>query len=692
MTGPHFRIGCDIGGTFTDFIVFDELTGAMHLEKCLTTPGDPSQGVMEGLELLAGRIPELLGSTSQVLHGTTLVINAVMERKGARTALLTTQGFRDVIAIGTERRYDLYDLQQTYPEPLIPRELRQPVLERIRADGQVLTPLDLQGARQTVAGLEKEGIESVAICLLHSYLNPSHERDLRDMLASEFPAISVSISSEVLPEINEYMRTSTTIVNAYVKPLMQRYLGRLLSRLEQEGFGGQLLIMLSNGGVTSTLTASEFPVRVIESGPVGGVIMGQHVKRKASIANALAFDMGGTTAKVSLLEGNELMRASDYEVARVHRFKAGSGIPIRVPCVDILEIGAGGGSLASINMLNLLQIGPESSGAVPGPVCYGRGGRQPTITDADLVLGFLNPDHFLGGSMQLDLDAARNAITERIAKPLDLDTAMAAWGIHDAVNENMAAATKMYAAERGIDPANLSIIASGGAGPVHAYGLAKKLGAKEVVMPVAVGVASAVGFLLAPISYDVQRTYKVPVSRLDLAEMDEAFASMEAEATEVIRRAGETREPTVRRMLDVHYVGQGYEVSVHLPSGSIEALGIDALNALFSKAYDGVFERVFGDNEFEVVTLRLTAEGPSVGEVAWAPTRPQGSALKGTRRAFSHISEDFVDYQVFDRYAMPAGYRIEGPAIVEERESTTVIWEGGSAYVSAEGFLRISVD
>ncbi|MDP6704987.1 MAG: hydantoinase/oxoprolinase family protein [Alphaproteobacteria bacterium] len=687
----RYRLGCDIGGTFTDFVLLDEATGEMRVEKCLTTPADPSTGVMNGVGLLDERVPGFLAETLQVLHGTTLVINAVLERKGAKTALITTEGFRDVLEIASERRYDLYDLQQQYPAPLVPRYLRRGLEERLRSDGLVLTPLDTDGLDAIAADFASESVEAVAVCLLHSYRSPAHEQAVEKRLGELLPGISVSISSDVLPEINEYARTSTTVVNAYTKPLMARYLASLEDRLAVAELEGQLLIMLSSGGVASVETASRYPVRVIESGPVGGVIVSQHIKNLAGIDAAFSFDMGGTTAKLCLLEGDEPHRATEYEVARVHRFKAGSGIPIKVPCVDLLEIGAGGGSIAEINPLGLLQVGPESAGAAPGPACYGQGGERPTVTDADLVLGFLNEDYFLGGTMDLDRQASRDAIGHRVAEPLGLDIERAAWGIHDSVNESMASATKMYAAERGVDCASLALVASGGAGPVHCYGLARKLGIREIVVPPAVGVASAIGFLAAPVSYDLVRTHKTPLASADLAEIDARFEAMRREAVDTLARAGEPAVAAVERSFDIRYVGQGYEINVAVGTDAVAAVGRERLLDRFKETYEALFGRAFPENEFEIVNLRLIARGPRPE----SPLRPReavgGTALKGSRPAYCPQAQAFVAHAVYDRYALAPGATFAGPAIVEERESTSIVGTGARARVDDLGLLRIQM-
>lgn len=690
MTGQRFRMGCDIGGTFTDFVLLDTTTGEMRLEKCLTTPADPSEAVLDGVRLLGKGAPRFLDDTSQVFHGTTLVINAVIERKGAKTALITTAGFRDVLEIGTERRYDVYDLQQQYPVPLVPRNLRHGITERIWSDGRVMAPLDEEELARVIERFVDERVESLAVCLLHSYRNPVHEQRIAAYVQHAAPHIAISISSDVLPEIKEYERTATTVVNAYVKPVMQGYAGRLSDRLAASGFTGQLLIMLSSGGVTSVETAMQYPVRVIESGPVAGVIMSQHIAKLANVPDVLSFDMGGTTAKACLLQNGMPTRAREFEVARVHRFKKGSGIPVHVPVLDLLEIGAGGGSIAHINALGLLQVGPESAGADPGPACYGRRGSQPTVTDADLVLGYLNPDYFLGGTMRLDVEASRAVIQERLAAKLGIDPLLAAWGIHDLVNENMAAAAKMHLAEKGGDPSTLALVAFGGAGPVHCYSLAKKLGVRRVIVPVAAGVASAVGFLTAPVSYDVVRTHKIALADADVAGIEKIYRAMEEEALAVLRKGGEAGEATFNRSADIRYIGQGYEINVAFPARGSGVPDRQGLLAIFTEGYRRFYGRTFPENEFEIVNLRVVVEGPPPTTLLQRRrSRADGTPRKGTRAAYLGPEHEFVEHAVYDRYRLVPGDIVHGPAIVEERESTTCIGRDALLTVDEYGMLDI---
>lgn len=685
--GNHFRLGCDIGGTFTDFVLYDARDGSLKLEKCLTTPHDPSDAVLQGVGQLIETQPDYLAHTAQILHGTTLVINAVLERRGDKTALLTTEGFRDVLEIGTERRFDLYDLQQQYPDPLVSRDLRFGVRERVAADGRILVEIDEAEIETLAALLRQEEVQSIAVCLLHAFSEPANERRLRGLLEEKLPGVSISLSSDVLPEINEFTRSSTTVVNAYCKPLMTRYLSSLKTRLGNKGLAGELLVMLSSGGVASVDTGCEFPARMIESGPVGGVILAQHIKDLCGLKDAFAFDMGGTTAKICIIEGDALPRATLYEVGRTARFKPGSGIPVKVPCVDLLEIGTGGGSIAGINALELLQVGPRSAGSEPGPACYGRGGENPTVTDADLVLGYLDPDFFLGGEMKLDVAAARAAIETKVAKPLGLGIEQAAFGISDAANESMAAATRMYAAERGVDPSELALVASGGAGPVHCYGLSAKLGVREIIVPTAVGVASALGFLVAPVSYDLVRTFKTGLADLRLNDLTAAFDELKAEARIVLAKAGEKQEPTFRLSVDIRYVGQGFELNVELPDTPPENI---PFQDLFSDTYAAHFGRAFEGNAFELVNLRLIASGPTPRSPFHTPAAATtGQYLKGQRDAWCPIEEGFVPHDVYDRYTLPTGKPLSGPAIFEERESTVVVGTGALAHVDEHGLLRV---
>lgn len=692
QTQGRYRIGCDIGGTFTDFVLVDDLTGSLHVHKCLTTPRDPSLAVEEGIRAFMETTPGLIENLAEVIHGTTLVINAIIERKGSRTALITTRGFRDVLELGREKRYDSYDIFAEYAPPLIERALRVEVDERIAADGRILTPLDEAQVRETLASLRAKGVESLAVCLLNSFENPVHELAIRDIAASAAPDLPISISYDVLPQIREYERTSTTAANAYVKPLTARYMARLENRLKELGFKGQLYIMLSGGGITSVSTAKESPVRIIESGPTAAVISAEYYARMLGIQEMFAYDMGGTTAKSCLLQKGRAGKVTTFEVGRVQRFKKGSGLPIQVPVVDLMEIGAGGGSIARVSKLGLLQVGPDSAGAEPGPACYGRGGDQPTVSDADLVLGYLDPHHFLGGALTLDKERAEQAITEKIAKLLGLTMAEAAWGIHDIINETMAAAAKTHIAEKGGNPHAVTIAAFGGAGPVHAYGLARKLKAARILVPPAAGVGSALGFFTAPIAYEVVRTRKVSLRNADFAQIEALFGEMEGAGRGIVQ--ADAKDIITERSIDMRLTGQGCECTVPIPEGSFHQLTPEGVRGLFDGVYAALFGRTYPDTPLELVTFNVVVSRPSRPLHLPRPTTGStdlAAAIKGTRSAFSPTDKDFRPFTVYDRYKLFAGAEFAGPAIIEEGESTTVVGADARVRVEDHGFLSIEL-
>ncbi|MBX7233217.1 MAG: hydantoinase/oxoprolinase family protein [Caldilineales bacterium] len=689
------RLGCDIGGTFTDFVLLDDASGEMHVYKCLTTPGDPSDAVEEGVRALSARLPDLARRLQEVIHGTTLVINAIIERKGAVTALLTTAGFGDVLEMGREIRYAPYDIFAEFPEPLVPRHRRLEVRERVRADGKVLIPLAEEEARAVVRHLPGLGVDSVAVCLLNSFENPAHELALKQIVQEELPGLSLSISYEVLPQIREYERTSTTVANAYVKPLVERYLRRLSGRLAGLGFAGRLFIMLSSGGVTSVETAAEFPVRIIESGPTAAVIAGEYFSRLFGMPEMFCFDMGGTTAKSCLIQDGQAGVVPTFEVGRVQRFMKGSGLTIQVPVVDLMEIGAGGGSIAHVSRMGTLQVGPESASAVPGPICYGRGGAQPTVTDADLLLGYLDAAYFLGGAMSLDAEAARKGIETQIAEPLGVSYLQAVWGIHDLINETMAAAAKTHIAERGGNPRLVTVAAFGGAGPVHAYGLARKLGAPRVVVPPNAGVGSALGFFTAPRAFDLVRSHKVPLASADFHEIERLFRTIEAEGERTLRRAGAIEPIVYTRSVDARFVGQGSETNLPLPDGDFGTFTPETLRRRFDEGYEKLYGRTYPEIPVEFVNFRVRASLPiQLLELPRLQTNRQGSnaARKGERLAYSGLAGGFIPFAVYDRYLLPPGAAFPGPAIIEERESTVIVGEDARARVDEFGFLWMELE
>jgi N-methylhydantoinase A len=694
MTDKLYRLGCDIGGTFTDFVLLNDKTGEIHINKCLTTPADPSDAVEQGIREMEGTVPGFVDKLDEVIHGTTLVINSIIERKGAATGLITTKGFRDVLELGREIRYAPYDIFAEFPLPLVPRRLRVEVDERIRSDGTVLTPLDPDEAREVVARLLEMGVDSIAVCLINSFENPAHELMLKDIIREQAPEASVSISYEVLPQIREYERTSTTVTNAYVKPLTGHYLIKLSKRLESIGSKGTLFIMLSSGGITSVDTAAEFPVRIIESGPTAAVISGQYYGRLFGIPEMFCFDMGGTTAKSCLIQGGVAGVVPSFEVGRVQRFMKGSGLSIQVPVVDLMEIGAGGGSIAKLSRMGTLQVGPESSGADPGPICYGRGGTEPCVTDADLLLGYLDEHYFLGGDMKLDRESAMRGIEENVAKPLGVPFVQAVWGIHDLINETMAAAAKTHIAEKGGNPKVVTVAAFGGAGPVHAYGLAKKLGVPRIMVPPNAGVGSALGFFTAPRAFDLVRSHKVALEVADFNEMEEIFREMESMGTETLLKSGTEEKITFERSVDVRFIGQGSETNIPIPEGNFAGLKREVVRSRFDEIYKKLYGRTYPDSPVEFINFKLRASLPE--RLLRLPKLEKKAdstqdAVKGLRRAYSGIAGDYIPYTVYDRYTLFPGAKFQGPAIIEERESTVIVGEDTSISVDEFGFLWIDL-
>jgi len=687
----HSRIGVDIGGTFTDLLLVNDATGDVTIVKTLTTPADPSDAVDAGVREALATAGTAPSRVRNVVHGTTLVTNAIIERKGDPTALITTKGFRDAIEIRREHRYDMYDLNLDPPRDIVPRYLRFEVDERVLSDGTILRELDSAEVERLVAAIASRGITTIAVALIHAYRNPVHEQRIREIARRVAPGIRMSLASEVVPEIKEYERTSTTICNAYVKNLVDRYLAELQRKLREAGIGGELSIMLSSGGVATVETSREFPIRLLESGPAAGALAGAHLGRLAGHLNLLSFDMGGTTAKICLIEDGSPLRASQLEIDRVYRFKKGSGLPIKIPVIDMIEIGAGGGSIASVDALGLLQVGPGSAGADPGPACYGRGGTAPTVTDADLLLGYLDPGFFLGGQMSLDLDAARRAIEEHVARPLGLSATQAAWGIHQVVNENMANAARIHAIERGKNARQLPILAFGGAGPVHAYGVAGILRSPAVILPLGAGVASTVGFLTAPLAFDFVRTSIEELDEIDWDEVGELRSAMEQQGIALLERSGvAVADVVVTSAADIRYIGQGHEVTVPVPPGATGAASRQQIVDAFERVYRRLYGRVADGVPLEVVNWRVTVSGPVPSlDLRQSKAVNGGSGLKGHRRVYFPQYGDYHDTPVYDRYRLGPGTRIAGPAIIEERESTAIL--GPSAVADVDELSNVAV-
>ena len=683
MDQTVYRLGVDIGGTFTDFALYDERARTVSIHKRLTTPEEPARAVIEGVDtLLAGARVEV-GEVGAIVHGTTLVTNAVIERRGAKTGMLVTAGFRDVLDMGLETRYDLFDLRLRFPAPLVPRALRREVDERVRHDGAVERPLDCEAALAAVAELiEAEAIEAIAVCLLHAYANPDHEEAIGKGLAKAFPDLAVSCSAAVLPRMREFERWTTTTMNAYVQPMFGRYLDRLVEGLGGIGFAGRLFIMTSAGGMLTPETARRFPVRALESGPAAGVLMSAFHGRALGEPELLSLDMGGTTAKGALVRGHAPVHKYEMEIARVHDFKRGSGLPVHIPAIDMIEIGAGGGSIAGLDARGVICVGPRSAGADPGPACYGRGGTQPTLTDANLVLGYLDPGFFLGGEMTLDRESAERAMGELAAR-LGVDSARAAFGIHETINEDVARAFRVHAAERGFDYRAAAVVAFGGSGPIHALNVARKLRVPRVVFPVAAGVMSALGLLASPLSFEIARSFRVVLDDLDAARFAATMRALDEKAASFLLDAGvEAEAIRTRRVLDMRFRGQGHEIEVALPEGEDPAAAFNALAALFREAYAEVFSSSPLTEAIEIVNWKVEARGPDSGLSAryrvLAPpgAEPAGDARKGTRLAYVADAGDFRECPVYDRYALRPGMNVEGPALIEERESTCVVGAG----------------
>ncbi len=689
----RYSLGIDIGGTFTDIVVFDHTQGRQFARKVLTTHTDPATGVIDGVRqvLSADELPAT--EIGRVVHATTLFTNATIERKGAATGLITTDGFRDVLEIGRERKYELYDLAIAKPAPLAPRGWRREVAGRIDAEGKERVPLDLSALVDAAKSLQADGVQSVAVVFLHSYTNPAHERAAGLALAEAVPDLAISLSVEVAPEIREYERTSTTVVNAYIKPLAATYLGRLAEELAGLGIAAPLQLMLSNGGLGALEQAKQAPVALLESGPAAGALAGAWFGANDGDGHVLAFDMGGTTAKLSLVDDAQPLIAYDFEAARQKRFAHGSGLPIKISTIELIEIGAGGGSIARLNALGLLQVGPDSAGSEPGPACYGLGGEQPTVTDANFLLGYLNPEFFAGGSMDVDMQAARIAVAS-LAAQAGLSPEQAAWGIHDIANEAMAGAARVHIAERGKDPRKYALLATGGGGPLHAYHVAQKLGCRRIIVPPAAGVASAVGLLIAPARVDRVATVAAELDLLDWTAFEARYAALEAEAHTLIAATGlDPAQATTERLADVRYVGQAFEVVVSLPPGPYTKAAKPGLIAAFEAAYVEKFTRTPPAVPVEIINIRTAVSAEVPGERPRSAVTATGDPKPNAQRSlYFPEANGFVETPVFDRADLPAGYAFQGPAVIEESASTLIIGPSGKARVAADGNIVVDLE
>ncbi|SCX16563.1 Acetophenone carboxylase gamma subunit [Agrobacterium sp. DSM 25558] len=684
------KLAFDTGGTFTDFALLDD-NGELHLHKVLSTPKNPAEAVVQGVsELLENFSGAIAIENLQVLGATTVVTNAVLERKGVETGFVTTDGFQDMLRIRNEGRYDLYDLNIKYPDPLVARANSYGAQERIAADGTVVTELKEETVREIAIKLKDKGIRSVAVCLLHAYKYPQHEQRVAALLREEYPDIFVSLSSEVCPEMREFDRASTTVVNAYTRPQMAGHVANLQREFAAKGIDRQVLWMTSSGGLVPSSRAAELPVRLIESGPAAGAVAAAEFGRIAGEDSVLSFDMGGTTAKLCLIPHGEPTVGTDLEVAHYQRFRKGSGFPLKIQSIQMIEIGAGGGSIAAKNPLGLLDVGPHSAGAMPGPAAYQRGGIQPTVTDADILLGYMGTESFVGGSFKVSKDAAREAMA-KLATSLDVSVDRCAWGIHDLVNESMSKAAAMHATDLGVDPRSLPMVAFGGAGPVHAYGIARKLGIKRVICPTGAGVTSAIGLLIAPVAVDLSASHPMGVDAWDMDAMNTLLDDLSAQGAEVVSAAGVGKDTiTNRYTVDMRHVGQGHEITVVLPDRKLpKEEFLKQLLDNFFKLYKELFGRTVAAS-VEVITWRLRASGEK-GQVTRPHETQVADAKKGSREVYFQELGKYTETSVYDHYKLPVGHEIKGPAIVEQRESTAVVGPSGVFHVDARGNLVINI-
>ncbi|QCL93759.1 hydantoinase/oxoprolinase family protein [Agrobacterium tumefaciens] len=684
------KLAFDTGGTFTDFALLDD-SGELHLHKVLSTPKNPAEAVVQGVsELLEKHGDAIAIENLQVLGATTVVTNAVLERKGVETGFVTTDGFQDMLRIRNEGRYDLYDLNIKYPDPLVTRANSFGAEERIAADGEVMTELKEETVREIAGRLKEKGIRSVAVCLLHAYKYPQHEQRVAALLREEDPDIFVSLSSEVCPEMREFDRASTTVVNAYTRPQMSGHVAHLQREFADRGIDRQVLWMTSSGGLVPSRRAAELPVRLIESGPAAGAVAAAEFGRTAGEASVLSFDMGGTTAKLCLIPDGEPNVGTDLEVAHYQRFRKGSGFPLKIQSIQMIEIGAGGGSIAAKNPLGLLDVGPHSAGAMPGPAAYQRGGTEPTVTDADILLGYMGTESFVGGSFKVSKDAAHEAMS-KLATSLDVSVERCAWGIHDLVNESMSKAAAMHATDLGVDPRSLPMVAFGGAGPVHAYGIARKLGISRIICPTGAGVSSAIGLLIAPVAVDLSASHPMALDAWDIDAMNRLLDDLSAQGAEVVSAAGVPKETiTNRYTVDMRHVGQGHEITVVLPDRNLpKDLFLEELRGSFFKLYRELFGRTVAA-PLEVITWRLRASGEK-DQVTRPHETVVAEARKGSRQVYFQEAGGYVETSVYDHYKLPVGHEVKGPAIVEQRESTAVVGPSGAFHVDAHGNLVINI-
>ena len=679
------RLAVDIGGTFTDVAL--EVGERLTTTKVLTTPTAPEQGVLTGVGKVLAEAGVGAGDVGLIIHGTTLATNALIERKGAKTALLVTEGLRDSVEMAYENRFEQYDINIDRPTPLVPRYLRWPVHERLNAAGEVLRPLDAQSVEALVPQIREHGIESLAVGLIHAYANPDHERRVAEIVHAALPDLPISLSSEVCPEIREYERQSTTCANAYVQPLMARYLSALEQQLRAGGFDCPFLLMTSGGSLTSFETAIKFPIRLVESGPAGGAILASRIAAECELDQVVSFDMGGTTAKICLIDDATPLTSRSFEVARAYRFLRGSGLPVRIPVIEMVEIGAGGGSIAHVDQLSRVNVGPESAGAEPGPACYGRGGDQPTVTDADLTLGRIDPETFAGGSVSLAPERAEAALKGAVGAALNLDLPLAAFAVSEVVDENMANAARVHAIEWGKDVGGRTLIAFGGAAPLHAARLAQKLGLDRVLVPPGAGVGSAIGFLRAPIAYEVVRSRYLRLSAYDNGFVNGVMDEMVAEAEAIVHGAAPGADLVETRSAFMRYLGQGHEISVPVPNRALGADDGAQLTRAFEAAYTALYGRTIPGLDVEVLswTLTLATKVPPATPLGPAPSEQPAPAPVAQRRLFDPDATAFREVPVYWRPDLAPGVSIPGPALITEPQTTAVVGAGFAAAINPRG-------
>jgi len=689
-TGNGARLGVDIGGTFTDVAL--EVAGRRYTSKILTTPHAPEEGVLAAVELALAEARLAPAAVETMIHGTTLATNVLIERKGPRTALITTAGFRDVIEIRHENRFEQYDVNIDLPPPLVPRRWRFGVQERVDAQGKVLVPLDEADVARVIEALAREEIASVAVGLLHRFTNPAHERRIRDMLAERLPGVTVTLSAEVSPEMREYERFSTACANAYIQPLMSRYLRRLEDGLRATGFRCPLFLISSGGGLTTVEAAIRFPVRLVESGPAGGAIFASHIARQCGLDKVISFDMGGTTAKICLIDEAKPQTNRVFEVARIYRFKKGSGIPLRVPVIEMVEIGAGGGSIARVDAMGRIAVGPDSAGAEPGPACYGRGGTEPTVTDADLVLGRIDPAAFSGGKLALDVPAAAGAVARGIGEKLGLGAAFAALGVSEMVDENMSNAARVHTIESGKDVRERTLIAFGGAAPLHAARVAEKLGLRRVLVPTDAGVGSAIGFLRAPMAYEIVRTNLQRLSSFEAMQANRILAEMRAEAEAIVRAGvGPTAPLEERRAAFMRYRGQGHEIAVPLPVRRYADGDKALLIAAFEEAYRALYSRAIPGVDVEILSWVTVVSAPVDAHLETPlPTAPAAPQPFARRPVFDPAAGEFLEVPFYRRADLRPGSIVPGPAVIEEDETSTVVSPAFAARIDGFGYIELT--